>query len=135
MDKINKYLNNIKKIVSNIPIDKEEFILKKENMSFFTQLKKFDYSGSDEKGEGEMKIFDLINELEKNDKITFYSPDSDILLLSMISKNNIQMLKHEKDETFSLVNINSLKESIITYCSERVSIDINQKKLNTFLSI
>ena len=83
-------------------------------------------SDANEPGEGEMKILDIINSLDPNDKVIFFSPDSDVILLSMISTNkNIKIIKQEKKyNIFSFVNIIKLKESIYTYCSERVNIKL-----------
>jgi 5'-3' exonuclease len=108
MDKLSNYLNNLdKKLFKNIKI-----------------------SDSNEKGEGEMKILDLINELNPNDKVIFFSPDSDVILLSMISKNNnIKIIKQEKNNIFSIIDISLLKESIFNYCITRIKNKINFKNL------
>jgi 5'-3' exonuclease len=136
MDKINKYLNNIKQITKNKLIKKEDLILKQKDYEFFTKIKKFDYSDTNTEGEGEMKIFDFINslKLKEKDSIIFYSPDADVILLSMISKNanNIIIFKYEQlSNTFYSIKIEELKQSIYSYCLDRIegsNTDINLKK-------
>lgn len=136
MDKINKYLNNIKQITKNKLIKKEDLILKQKDYEFFTKIKKFDYSDTNIEGEGEMKIFDFINslKLKEKDSIIFYSPDADVILLSMISKNanNIIIFKYEQlSNTFYSIKIEELKQSIYSYCLDRIegsNTDINLKK-------
>ncbi len=138
MDKINKYLLNIKYITKNRLIKKEDLILKPKDYEFFTKIKKFSFSDSNSEGEGEMKIYDVINQLDiKNkDSIIFYSPDADVILLSMISKysDNIQVLRYNNDsEDLSIINIKLLKTVIYDYCVERIQgsdySDLNMKKL------
>ena len=58
MDKINKYLNNIKQLTKNKLVKKEDLVLKPKDYEFFTRVKKFDYSDTNIEGEGEMKISD-----------------------------------------------------------------------------
>ena len=102
MDTLSKYLHDLK-ICPNIKI-----------------------SDSNEIGEGEMKILDLINNLNPDDKVIFFSPDSDVILLSMISiNNNIKIIKQEKKyNIYSIINISVLKEIIYKYCLERVNIEL-----------
>ena len=130
MEKINRYLNNIKLISKGKLLKKEDLILKSSDYNFYNKLKNFDYSDTNSKGEGEMKIYDLINEL-KPDTILFYSPDADVILLSMISKNsdNINILKYDQNtEELFLININQLKDSMYYYCLERIEGSVYQPK-------
>jgi hypothetical protein len=80
--------NFIKYITKNRLVSKEDLILKPEDYEFFTKIKKFSLSDTNSEGEGEMKIYDIINQLDikQKDTVLFYSPDSDVILLSMISK-------------------------------------------------
>lgn len=124
MEKITKYLANIKSITQNKLIKEEEFILKPKDYEFYTKVKYFEYSDTNNEGEGEMKIYDLISSLPKNEKILFYSPDADVILLSMISKNsnNITVLKYDQNSNIlSLIDIKLLKETIYNYCMDRIS--------------
>jgi hypothetical protein len=137
MDKINKYLNNIKLITKNKLVKKEDLILKQKDYEFYSKLKKFDYSDTNIKGEGEMKIFDDINslKLKENESVIFYSPDADVILLSMISKNanNIIIFKYDQNsETLYSIKIEELKQTIYSYCLDRIegsNTDVNMKKL------
>jgi len=136
MEKINKYLNNIKLITKNKLVKKEDLILQPKDYEFYNnKIKHFDFSDTNSEGEGEMKIYDLINslELKKEESVYFYSPDADVILLSMISKNSnhIIILKYDQnlDEMFS-INIQLLKQSIYFYCLERSEIsELNIEKL------
>jgi 5'-3' exonuclease len=125
MEKINQYLNNINFITKNKLVKKEDLILKPADYEFYNKIKKFDYSDTNIKGEGEMKIYDIINnlQLKKNESVLFYSPDADVILLSMISKksDNINILKYDQntEELFS-INIYQLEQSIYLYCLERI---------------
>jgi 5'-3' exonuclease len=124
MNKINSYLLNIKYITKNKFIKDEDFILNKNEYLFYNNINKFDFSDTNINGEGETKIYDYINLLKlKNEKILFFSPDSDVILLSMLSKysNNIDIIRfNQDDETLSLIYINKLKKGIYSYCSERI---------------
>ena len=129
MEKINSYLNNIQYITKNKLIKKDDLILELTDYQFFSKIKKFNFSDTNIKGEGEMKIYDIINELPPNKKILFFSPDADVILLSMVSKNSnsISILKYDQnlDELF-LVDIKLLKESIYSYCLDRID-ETNQE--------
>jgi 5'-3' exonuclease len=137
MNKINQYLTNIKLITKNKLIKKEDLILEPTEYEFYNQISQFDFSGTDIEGEGEMKIYDLINKLklQNSDSILFFSPDADVILLSMISKNadHITVLKYDQnvEELFS-INIQTLKQTIYSYCMDRIdgSDYIENSKIN-----
>lgn len=138
MDKINKYLLNIKYITKNRLISKDDLILKSKDYEFFTKIKKFSFSDTNSEGEGEMKIYDIINQLDikHKDTVLFYSPDSDVILLSMISKysENIKVIRFNNDTLdLSLIDIKLLKQVIYDYCLEKIEgsrfEELNQKKL------
>jgi 5'-3' exonuclease len=133
MDKMSKFLNNIKNISRNKPI--KEYILDKNDYEFYKNIKNFEVSDIYESGEGEMKIIDKL-ELMNNKKILFYSPDSDVILLSMISNKSdfIDVLKYNQDTNdISIIDIKLLKTTIYNYCLERINGSelkvINIKKL------
>lgn len=95
-------------------------------------FKNIQISDSNEIGEGEMKILDIINSLDPTVKVIFFSPDSDVILLSMISNNkNIKIIKEEKKKynIYSIIDITLLKETIFNYCSQRVNIKLNYDNL------
>ena len=92
-------------------------------------------SSSNERGEGEMKIIHQLNKLKTKDNIVFYSPDSDVILLSMINKNanNLFVLRWTTDtKIYNLVNIKNLIDVIYLYVEDRLiytNIDIDKVKL------
>jgi 5'-3' exonuclease len=137
MNKITKYLNNIKNITKNKLIKKEDYILDPIDYEFYSKIKNIEISDSYEVGEGEIKIFDLINNLSKpKNDILFYSPDADVILLSMISKNSdkIKILKYDSlTNILSIINIELLKKAIYNYCIERI--DETTKKIYSLSNI
>uniref|UniRef100_A0A6C0H824 Xrn1 N-terminal domain-containing protein n=1 Tax=viral metagenome TaxID=1070528 RepID=A0A6C0H824_9ZZZZ len=88
-------------------------------------------STSDKSGEAEMKIVDYINTFkELKNKIYFFSPDSDVILLSLISSNSdyINVIKHDKN-IISIIDTKLLKSTIYNYCKIRIDIDLDLQKL------
>jgi 5'-3' exonuclease len=123
MNKVSDYLKNIKLISKNKLVKKEDLILKPKDYEFFSKIKKIEISDYDVEGEGEMKIFDLINNLNTKDKIIFFSPDADVILLSMISKNSdfIDVLRYDNNHNnLSIIDIQLLKQTIYSYCLDRL---------------
>ena len=134
MEKINKYLLNIRYITKNKLISQDDLILKPNEYDFFTKIKNFSFSDTNSEGEGEMKIYDIINQLDinQNDTILFFSPDSDVILLSMISKfsENIKIIRfNNESQDLSLIDIKLLKQVIYDYCLERID-QVDFKELN-----
>jgi len=136
MEKMVKYLNNLKNISENKLIKKEDLILELKDYKIFNKINKITISDYEVKGEGEMKILDLINKIETKNKILFFSPDSDVILLSMLSNksNLINVIKYESgkinNNTLSIINIELLKTTILNYCLERIEIkEINIEEL------
>jgi len=123
MNKITKFLSNIKSTIDGDVINKEDLILNFDDYKYYTKLNKFEYSDTNSPGEAEMKIYDLMINLP-NENIIFYSPDSDVILLSLISKqsSNINIFKFEQQtELLSIINIEELKQSIFIYCKDRLT--------------
>ena len=112
-------------------------------------LKKYTYSNikiqisdTTEKGEAEMKILDVINKIENlnDDKILFFSPDSDVILLSMSSKyyNNISVVNYVMDkdkDKYTITNIKLLVLDIYEYCTMRITNKIDIIKLKNDIII
>ena len=77
------------------------------------------YSGSDECGEGEHKIFKKIKDMPKDDKIIIHGLDADLIILSLIShKENIYLMRevkdpHTNDTVFNYLNIKELRKAIL----------------------
>jgi 5'-3' exonuclease len=122
MNKVTNYLSNIKSIIDGIEINKNNLILELDDYNYYKKVTKFEYSDTNSPGEAEMKIIDLIDNLDIG-PIIYYSPDSDVILLSMISKrsNDITIFKFEQEtELLSVINIKLLKQSIYIYCKDRL---------------
>ena len=77
------------------------------------------YSGSDECGEGEHKIFKMIKEKPKDDKIIIHGLDADLIILSLMShKENIYLMRevkdpHTNDIVYNYLNIKELRKAIL----------------------
>ena len=77
---------------------------------------KYIYTGSDEEGEGEHKIFNLIKEESDKEPIIINGLDADLIILSLISgKSNIYLMReNNKHNNIIYVNIDNLKKALIT---------------------
>jgi hypothetical protein len=91
--------------------------LKKQKFGIGKEIVISDFN---EKGEGEKKI---IIHIKKNckigkDNIIIYSPDADMIIMSMILDHSIWILRHEQaDSTDSIINIENIKKEF-NPCSE-----------------
>jgi 5'-3' exonuclease len=119
----------------------EKVILFLSNLSSNEFYKNINIQISDmsEKGEGEMKILDFINKLSENKNIIFFSPDSDVILLSMISNksDNISVIKYDNDrKNFISIDIKKVKKGILEYSKNKVINDkINNNIINDIVFI
>jgi 5'-3' exonuclease len=116
MNKLNLYL---KQVFSNEQLKCETII-----------------SDSSEKGEGEHKIYDYINEKKADYNDIVYGLDADLIMLSLISKNkNIHLLRenihfnlkynrnqNRKEQSFLVLDINSFRNSILNYYNNKIDI-------------
>jgi len=86
-----------------------EFInlLKKQNFGLKVIISDFD-----EIGEGEKKIVKYIKKYNnKVDKLIIYSPDADMIIMSMILPFNIHILRHEQsDSRDDIIDIQSIRK-------------------------
>lgn len=81
------------------------------------------YSGSDENGEGEHKIFSFL-EKEKDDlNVIINGLDADLIILSIMSHRKNIYLMRENDGSKTFVNINNLREAILSEVCKRWGID------------
>jgi len=72
------------------------------------------FSGSNDEGEGEHKIFKLIETETDNQTIVINGLDADLIILSLISgKNNIYLMRENKG-TITYLNINNLKQALVS---------------------
>ncbi|MBT7630574.1 MAG: hypothetical protein HN597_12860, partial [Desulfobacula sp.] len=69
-------------------------------------------------GEGEMKILNCIRNLDKKNNICVYSPDSDMIILLMLLKQNTLLLRYDqqkskdsdKEMILNFIEINNFKK-------------------------
>lgn len=93
-----------------------------------TNDKNIIYSGSDECGEGEHKIFHRLKETPASDKIIIHGLDADLIILSLMShKENIYLMREMKDPhtnstVFNYLNIKELRKAIL--CELKMSWNI-----------
>jgi len=82
-------------------------LLKKQNFGLNVVISDFD-----EIGEGEKKIVKYIKKYnKKDDKIIIYSPDADMIIMSMILPYHINILRHEQsDSRDDIIDIQSIRE-------------------------
>ena len=115
-------------------LDSENFKDKVKNIC--PNLKVYKLSGTNEKGEGEMKIINIIKKNKIKDNTVVYSPDSDMIILLMMLNNNNIILRYDQQNSrlddnfrgkkYNILQVNKFKKTLITY--------INQRK-NPFLNI
>ena len=98
-------------------------------------INKIIYSGSNECGEGEHKIFKKIKEMPKDDKIIIHGLDADLIILSLMShKDNIFLMREIKDHNtnntvFNYLNIKELRKAIL--CELKTNWEINFEYTNS----
>jgi 5'-3' exoribonuclease 2 len=77
------------------------------------------YSGSDECGEGEHKIFKIIKDAPNDDRIIIHGLDADLIILSLMShKENIYLMRevkepHTSKTIYNYLNIRELRKAIL----------------------
>jgi 5'-3' exonuclease len=90
-------------------------------------------SDTNEKGEGEFKILDYIS-INKLNNFIIYSPDADLIILSMIIwsnfKNiNLKILRYDQNtEILNIIYINQLIDYLIDYIEDRINKKIDNYK-------
>ena len=89
------------------------------------------YSGSDETGEGEHKIFRKLKVEKEYNNIIINGLDADLIILSLIShKDNIYLMRETKDRDtgktiFNYLNIDNLKKAILCEVKEKWNLEIS----------
>ena len=125
MIKLDKFLNS------------NDFKIKIKSIITSIDTSKIIISGFNEKDEGEKKIIDYINNVDNriNTSICIYSPDADVILLSMLIKHKtiIHILRHDQQKSeiysdpikavYNIIKINGLKKLMFDF--------INIFKLNS----
>ena len=137
-----RYLNIYKNILDNVNITWDTnaitpgtmFMEKlntyiRRNINDDRNKNKIIYSGSDECGEGEHKIFKMIKDTPVDDKIIIHGLDADLIILSLMSrKENTYLMREMKDPhtnnaVYNYLNIKELRKAIL--CELKTNWDIN----------
>lgn len=115
-------------------LDSENFKNKVKNIC--PNLKVYKLSGTNENGEGEMKIINIIKKNNIKSDTVVYSPDSDMIILLMMLNNNNIILRYDQQNSrlddnfrgkkYNILQVNKFKRTLIMY--------INQRK-NPYLNI
>ena len=102
--------------------DLEKYIVNYLNINLPSKIKA-ELDSYNLMGEGEKKIIYKIHELHNNNKLTnesivIYSPDADVILLSLIEsdKTSIYIMRYDQQQNqLDMIDINNLKNIIINY--------------------
>jgi 5'-3' exonuclease len=103
-------------------------------------MKKYFVSNTNEAGEGEMKIINYIrkNLKDTTDDILVYSPDSDMIILLMLLKQNTLLLRYDQQKSkdsdkqmiLNFIEINNFKNVLVNYCYHKLDkTSINRNNL------
>jgi 5'-3' exonuclease len=102
-------------------------------------LKHLIISGIDDVGEGEIKILHYIDKFiktkYKNDNYVVYSPDSDVIILLLMTDINVLMLRYDQQKStekmpiYSTVDINKFKKILYEYVSNKMKKEVNKKNI------
>ena len=91
------------------------------------------FSGSNEAGEGEHKIFKMLNDIIENDEnIIINGLDADLIILSLISgRENIYLMRENRGVN-TYVNINNLKTAIIRELRPKWNIEEDKDLIESY---
>lgn len=131
MEKLNKYLNNT--------LDSFK--------SFLPNIKSIILSDSDENGEGEIKIIKYLKNLEMREgSIMIFSPDSDMVLLNLLIKENyeVSLLRYNqqksdltsldnKTDYYELMEMKNFRKYLFNYVKENSNLNINNLDENKII--
>ena len=128
---LNFYRNKIDKVISSWDtnaISPGTKFMQKLDDYISKNNSKYIFSGSNDQGEGEHKIFKFIETEDENKIIVINGLDADLIILSLISgKNNIYLMRENKG-TVTYLNINNLKTALISELKSKWTIK-NDKDL------
>jgi len=118
------FMNKLEKFLQS-----DEFKNKVKNKC--NRLKILNVSGTNEKGEGEMKIINLIKKNNINDDCVIYSPDSDMIILLLMLKNKNIILRYDQQNSllddnfngkkYNILQVNKFKFELIKYINKRIN--------------
>jgi 5'-3' exonuclease len=104
-----------------------------KNFVPLSNLKTYIVSDIYEFGEGEMKIIKYINKNKYTDDVVIYSPDADVILLSMLLPVNVTILRYDQQESenkdffvYNIIYINKLKNTLYEYINNLVKVDFHK---------
>ncbi len=102
-------------------------------------LKIYKVSGIDLMGEGEIKILHIIDMMVKTkfkyDRFVVYSPDSDMIILLLMTNINVLMLRYDQQLStyempiYSKVDINHFKNILYEYISNKMNKKVEQTRI------
>lgn len=104
---------------------------------------KFTFSGSNEPGEGEHKIFAHISTLPANDTVFIHGLDADLIMLSLIShRRNMYLMREPSwpytrestEDGFLYLNINELRKGILRHLAQHFQWQISPQALEDSFS-
>jgi 5'-3' exonuclease len=107
----------------------KDMVIFLSSKEFTDRIKKYcpvyKISGTDEEGEGEFKIIQIIDNLPKNESCVVYSPDSDMIILLLLVKNNCTMLRYDQQKStydnpsYDVIVINKFIDILIDYIAKK----------------
>lgn len=74
---------------------------------------KFYFNDVNVPGEGEAKLMKFLDQQDNSRKVIIYGLDADLIILSMLRNSHKIKLLREYEDSFTLLNINNLKKSIL----------------------
>ena len=87
----------------------------KKKLRYNTTTNTIVYSGSDKCGEGEHKIFQLLNSEHNSNNVIINGLDADLIILSLMShRRNIYLMRENDESNTIFVNIDNLRTAIIS---------------------
>jgi 5'-3' exonuclease len=106
----------------------------RRNINDDSNKNKVIYSGSNECGEGEHKIFKMIKDDPIDDRIIIHGLDADLIILSLMShRENIYLMREMKDPhtnntVYNYLNIKELRKAIL--CELKTNWDISSETID-----
>jgi len=99
----------------------------KKQIRYSTSSTRIIFSGSDEKGEGEHKIFSFLKKEKNGENIIINGLDADLIILSLMShRQNIYLMRENDTEDTIYININKLRNAIIQEVIIKWDINIDE---------
>jgi 5'-3' exonuclease len=123
----------------NIKTQSDNLYTEIDNIKLTTNLKTIIYSSPKDLGEGEKKIFMDIVKQNKQGEYLIFSPDADVIILSLIilnklNENNllqtsIKICRSYQLDKLDIIDINTLRNNIVNYITNKVFFNLNTTKI------